>query len=341
MLNYAIVGLGNIGNRHARVFVKRSDVKIVAVCDVLKDRADKAAATYGCPAFYSVQDMLNSGIRIDAASVATAGVENGGDHFKPTIELLEARIPTLGEKPISNNIGEAKQMVAKAKELGVRYGVDLNHRFTPAAALAKQWVDEGKLGEINTINMTMWINNPNESSPWFHMRALHPHSVDILRYFGGDIDKVQAFFKKGARKDGPGGRRVCWSNVQVNLMFKNGIIGNLLGSYDATGPGGSYGLERLEVAGMEARFVLLDACEHLTFCPRFSKETVTYDYVGGMMRFDETFDSRIGRWVEQNLAGAAPDEIEGSGEEALKAQMVIEAAIKSWQTGGVVSVDEI
>jgi predicted dehydrogenase len=163
------------------------------------------------------------------------------------------------------------------------------------------------------------------------MRALHPHSIDVMRYYGGDVAQVHAFFKKGAG-------RAIWSNVQVNMLFKNGIIGHLTGSYDATGPGGSYGLERLEVAGMDARFVLLDACEHLTFTPRFSHETVTYDYLGGMMSFSETFGSRIGRWVEQNLEGVRPDEIDGSGEDALQAQLVIEAAIESWQTGQVVSL---
>jgi predicted dehydrogenase len=336
MLRVAIVGMGNIGNTHARVYQKHPDAQIVGVCDIIKERADKAAAAYNCPAFYSVQSMLSSGIEIDAASMATAGVENGGDHYQPTIELLNADIPVLGEKPISNNVEEAQEMVALARKRGIRYGVDLNHRFTPAAALAKQWVEEGKLGEINIINMTMWINNPNESSPWFHMRALHPHSIDVMRYFCGDVAQVQAFFKRGLTRDGQ--RRVCWSNVQVNMLFENGIVGNLTGSYDATGPGGSYGLERLEVAGHEARFVLDDACEHLTFCPRFSRETVTYDYLGGMRSFGETFESRIGRWIAQNLEGVGPDEIEGSGEEALKAQMVIEAAIESWQTGQVVKL---
>ena len=196
-------------------------------------------------------------------------------------------------------------------------------------------MEAGRLGEINIVNMTMWINNPNETSPWFHMRALHPHSIDVMRYFGGDVDKVQAFFKRGPRPDGPDGRRVCWSNVQVNMQFKNGIIGHLTGSYDA---GGSYGLETLEVVGSQARFVLREACEHLTFYPRTSRETETYDYIGGMMGFPDTFGSRIGRWVEQNLAQVSPEEIEGSGEEALKAQLVIEAAIESWQTGKVISL---
>src|SRR5262245_24886792 len=221
-------------------------------------------------------------------------------------------------------------MVALAKEKNLRYGINLNHRFPPAALRAKEWLTAGRLGELNIINMTMWINNPNETSPWFHVRALHPHSLDVMRYFGGDVAKVQAFFKRGPRKDGPDGRRVCWSNVQVNLQFKNGIIGHLTGSYDA---GGSYGLERLEVVGSDARFVLLDACEHLTFYPRHSRETETYDYVGGMMGFGETFQSRINKWIEQNVAKAKPEEIDASGADALHVQSIIEAIIESWEKG--------
>ncbi|MFH1084861.1 MAG: Gfo/Idh/MocA family oxidoreductase, partial [Chloroflexota bacterium] len=154
-LKVAIVGLGGIGNNHARVYKARQDVELVAVCDILHDRADKAAAAYGAKAFYSVQEMLKSGIKLDAVSVCTAGVENGGDHYAPTMELLRAGLPVLGEKPISNEIIKAEEMVGLAKVMGVRYGVNLNHRFTPAARLAKEWCEQGRLGEINTINMTM------------------------------------------------------------------------------------------------------------------------------------------------------------------------------------------
>jgi predicted dehydrogenase len=334
-LKVAIVGVGNIGNLHGGVYQKRPDVEIVAVCDIIKERSDRAAEKYGCQGFYSVKEMLASGMRIDAASMATAGKENGGDHYTPTMELLGAGIPVLGEKPISNAARKAAEMVALARQKNLRYGINLNHRFTPAALRAREWVTAGRLGELNMINMTMWINNPNETSPWFHIRALHPHSLDVMRYYAGDVAQVQAFFKRGPRPDGPAGQRVCWSNVQVNLLFKNGILGHLTGSYDA---GGSYGLETLEVVGSEARFVLRDACEHLTFYPRRSMEMESYDYLGGMMGFGETFASRIGRWVEQNLAGAKPEEIEGSGEEALKSQLIIEACIESWEKGSVVTL---
>jgi len=165
MLNIGIVGMGGIGNNHARCYGNNKFTKLVAVCDLIKEKADAAAKAHGAQAFYSVKDMLNSGLKIDACSVTTAGVENGGDHYKPSMEILKAGIPILGEKPISNEIPKARQMVALATKKRLPYAINLNHRFTPSAVKAKEWITKGRLGELNIINMTMWINNPNESRP--------------------------------------------------------------------------------------------------------------------------------------------------------------------------------
>lgn len=334
MLNVAIIGCGGIGNNHANCYTKSGKAKVVAVVDVLKDKADATAKKYECKAFGTVAQMLDSGLKIDAASVCTAGKENGGDHYEPTMELLRAGIPVLGEKPISNEIDKAREMVALAKEKNIRYGINLNHRFTPAARRAKQWLDAGRLGELNLINMLMWISNPNESAEHFHMRALHPHSIDVMRYFCGDVKKVHAFFKRGAGRKG-------WSNVQVNMLFESGVIGHLLGSYDGGGPGHHWGLERCEVVGSDARFVLTDACEVLDFQPRKSIEAESYKYLGGMRSFGETFQSRIDAWLADLENGTPPDRVDGKAEDALKAQFVIEAAIKSWDTGSVVDVEAV
>ena len=328
MLKVAIVGVGNIGKTHARVYQGHEDTEIVAVCDLIEDAAKAGGELLGVPYFTSVPALLASDIEVDMASVCTAGKENGGDHYEPTMALLEGGIPVLGEKPISNELPKAREMVTLAQKKNLRYGINLNHRFTPAALRAKEWVEAGRLGELNIINMTMWINNPNESSEHFHMRALHPHSLDVMRYFAGDVTKVQAFFKKGK------GRRI-WSNVQVNLHFANGVIGHLTGSYDA---GGSYGLETLEVVGSDGRFVLREACQHLEFYPRSSMERETYDFLGGMMAFPETFKARITRWIEQNKEEVAPEDIDASGVDGLRVQTIIEAAIESWETGQVISV---
>lgn len=332
-LRVAIVGMGNIGNVHAGCYVKDPLAEIVAVCDIIKEKADAAAAKYNCKAFYSVKDLVRSDLAIDCASMCTAGKENGGDHYTPTMELLQAGIPVLGEKPISNDLEKARKMVALAKKKGLRYGIDLNHRFTPAARLARQWVDQDRLGRLHIINMTMWINNPNETAPHFHARALHPHSLDVMRYFCGDVKSVQAFFLRGNTVDGK--PRKCWSNLQMNLLFKNGVVGHLTGSYDA---GGGFGLERCEVTGSKGRFVLEEACEDLTFYSRTSSERESYHHLGGMTGFGETFASRIHAWLEQNAAGVAPDKIDGSGEDALKVQAIIEAAIASWEQKRVIDL---
>jgi len=332
-LKVAIVGMGNIGNVHARVYSELPNAEIVAVCDIIPEKSDRAAEAYGCQGFYSVQEMLDSNVEFDAVSVTTAGTENGGDHYEPTMQVLRAGYPVLGEKPISNEIPKAEEMVALAKEKNLRYGVNLNHRFTPAAELARQWVDEGRLGDINMINMTMWINNPNESSPHFHMRALHPHSFDVMRYYAqADAVKVQAFFKKGTG-------RAIWSNVHVNVLYANGIIGHLRGSYDGNfGAAGTYGLETLDVTGSEGRFVLKDACEDLTFYPRFDTQLENHVNYGGMSHFSQTFESRIRRWVEQNIDDVDPADIDASGEDALKVQKIIEGCIDSWETGKVIDL---
>ena len=327
-LRIGIVGMGGIGNRHAEVYTQDALSEVVAVCDIIEERADAAAEKYDAKAFYSVQEMLDSGIELDACSMCTAGKENGGDHYVPTMELLGAGLPVLGEKPISNEIEKGREMVALAKEKRLPYAIDLNHRFTPAALLAKKWVDEGRLGTLHIVNMTMWIYNPNETSPWFHLRALHPHSIDVMRYFCGPVKSVQAFMMKGAG-------RTIWSNAQVNMLFENNVVGHLTGSYDA---GGSYGLERCEVVGSKGRFVLEDACEELTFYSRQSIEKETYHYLGGMRSFGETFASRIHRWLEQLTEGAKPEEIDGSGADGLAVQEVIEAAIRSFETFMVVDL---
>ena len=327
-LKIAIVGMGGIGNTHSECYQRDELSEIVAVCDIIRERADAAASKLSAPAFYSVQEMVKSGVEIDAASMCTAGAENGGDHYEPTMELLAAGLPVLGEKPISNSVEKGEEMVALAKEKGLPYGIDLNHRFTPAALRAKEWIERGRLGRLHLLNMRMWINNPNETSEWFHLRALHPHSLDVMRYFCGDVTSVHMFCMKGE------GRGI-WSNAHVNLMFDSGVVGHLTGSYDA---GGSYGLEQCDLVGSEGRFVIDEACEVLTFYDRRSSQREQYHYLGGMMGFGETFASRIHRWLEQLTEGVDPGDVDASGTDALQAQRIIEAAIKSWETRSVVDL---
>ena len=329
MLRTCVIGLGPIGNRHADIYVENERAELIGVCDIDETRANAAADRLGITAFYNVQKMLDE-CRPDVVSVATGGYEYSSDHYAPTMQALEAGCHVLGEKPISNSIAHGEEMVAKAKEMGVCYGIDLNHRFTPAARRAKKWVDEGRLGHLLFVNMAMWIMNPAESSPYYHLKALHPHTIDVMRYFCGDVEAVHCFATKA-----PG--RAIWSTAQFNMRFTNGVVGSLTGSYDIER---GHPMERCEVAGTGGRFVLEDMWHELTLYPAGELEKTVYTdpAFGGFGDFIDTFRDRIDTFLREVGDGVAPEDIDGSAEDALAAQKVIAAAIESLDAETVVYV---
>ncbi len=330
MQRVGVVGMGPIGNRHAGIYKEMSGAELVGVCDVVRERADAAAERLGVPAFYSAPELLDA-VRPDMVSVATGGVEYGSDHYEPTMQALAAGVHVLCEKPICNEIPPAKEMVATARRKKLCFGINLNHRFTPAARLAKRWIDEGRIGHQLFMNVGMWIKNPRESSPWFHIKALHPHTVDIMRYFCGDIEAVQCFATRA-----PG--RKIWSTAQFNMRFASGALGHLTGSYDIER---GHPMERCEVAGVKGRFVLEDIFREVTLYPAGNLEKTVYTnpIFGGMRDFADTFRNRLGRFVEQLNEGAGPEEIDGSGADGLAAQKVLAAAIESIKNERVVHVE--
>ncbi len=324
-----VIGQGPIGRKHARIYAEMDGAELVAVCDRDRDRANAGRDEFGVPGYTSVAEMIRNA-ELDMVSVATGGFEYGSDHYEPTLEAIEAGLHVLGEKPICNEIDRAEEMVEAARARGVCYGINLNHRFTPAARLAKRWVEEGRIGRPLFMNVAMWIRNPAESSPWFHIKALHPHTVDIMRYYCGEIDAVHCFAMKA-----PG--RTIWSTAQFNMRFANGAVGHLTGSYDIER---GHPMERTELAGVKGRFVVRDIWREATLYPAGDPEKIVYTepLFGGMRDFDDTFRNRLGRFVQQVNAGVSPGEIDGSGADGLAAQRVLAAAVESIETGAVVPV---
>ncbi|MFC0330613.1 Gfo/Idh/MocA family protein [Paenibacillus sepulcri] len=325
MIRVAVVGVNNIGKIHCRAYRSHPDTELAAVCDLMPERAEAAGREHSVPHYTDLRELLSKET-IDAVIVATAGVEKGSHHFEPAMIAIEAGKAVFVEKPISNNIEEARKMVAFAREKGVRLACNLNHRFTPAAYKAKELVAEGKLGSLLFLNMRLTIRNPQEDTEWLHMRALHPHSIDVMRFFAGDVKRVQSFMTKA-----PG--RTSWSTVSVNMEFVSGAVGHLTGSYDMSM---RHPIEYCEVAGHEGRLVIDNVYESMTYYPHHSDElmVVRNPLFGGMKGFDDTFGHRINRFIEEIQTGVKPEDIAASGADALAAQEVIEAAIRSHQLGG-------
>ncbi|MCL2300980.1 MAG: Gfo/Idh/MocA family oxidoreductase [Firmicutes bacterium] len=333
MLNVCVIGLGPIGNLHCRCYSKIQGVRLVAVCDINPARAQKAGETFGVPWYLDAGEMLGKH-KPELCSVATGGYEYASDHYEPTMQALMAGANVLVEKPICNDLDKARKMVQTAREQNLRLAVDLNHRFTPAALLAKQWQEEGRIGDLLFCNMALWIGKPGEfESPYFHLKALNPHSVDIMRYFMGGVAQVHCFAMKA-----PG--RGIWSTASVNMRFVSGAVGHLTSSYDLAR---GHPMERCEVAGTKGRFVVDDMWREAALYPAddLTKRVYTNPVFGGYSNFDDTFQARISAFVDEVAQGTPPEDINGSGQQGLEASRVIHAAIKSLEENRPVNISEV
>jgi len=214
----------------------------------------------------------------------------------------------------------------------------MNHRFTPAARQAKKWQDDGRLGSLLFCNMSLWIGKfmPLESV-YYHLKALNPHSVNIMQYFCGPIEEVSTFAMTA-----PG--RNIYSTQSTNMKFACGAVGHLTSSYDIER---GHPMERCEVAGTAGRLTFEDMWREAVLYPAGTplKEVYTNPVFDGPHRFErfyDTFRDRIHAFVDQVDGGAKPEEIDGSGREGLEASRVIHAMIRSLDNGGaVVRVAEV
>jgi len=340
-LNIGIIGMRGIGDTHCQAHSKDSLANFVAVCDVVKERADAAAQKYGVRAYYSLKDMLRNE-DLDIVDVTTGGFENGSWHFEPAMEAMEAGKHVLVEKPLSNMVEEARQMVAKAKEKDVYLGCNLNHFFTPPAEKAEEYQKNGQLGELvyclhkmgfsggEPANYTPPASSRVKGWPYFHLKAFLSHPFSVMRHFCGDITHVQAFV------DRPGYRRrvddVMLSIAGINVKFANGCVGYLL-SQRGDAPFGLGGWWSLEVAGTKGTFCIENCIEKLSYWSAAApNDAVVYN--SGITDFSQTFPRRLHAFLEDITAGVFREDLRASGRDALAALEYTWAVIESYESGG-------
>ena len=267
-LKIAIVGMGGIGHTHAACYRANPLAELVAVCDVRQDRREEAAGRYGVPGVASVRELLECFPEIDIVDVTTSGYENGSWHYVPTMEALDAGKHVLVEKPMSNDVREAREMVRLAAEKNVYLGCNLNHYFTDTAARGDQLIAEGRIGEPVYLLHKMGFNGGETSyrgagserwhRPYSHLKAFLAHPFSVMRHFGGDITHVQAHLAKpGVRKTADD---LMYSINSIHLRFENGSTGYLL-SQRGDAMFGLGGWWSFEMAGTRGTFVIENCVE--------------------------------------------------------------------------------
>jgi predicted dehydrogenase len=340
--------MGGIGNTHAACHKQDPLAKLVAVCDVVKDKADAAAQTHGVKAYYSLKELL-AHEELDVVDVSTGGYENGSWHFEPAMEALAAGRHVLCEKPLSNDIGEAREMVRYAAERKLYLGCNLNHYFTPTAERGKKYMDDGMVGELVYVLFKVGFHggeatyafnkSPRFNQPYAHMKAFLTHPLSVMRYFCGDITHVQAFAAKPGFRKNKGDLLVSVNSVHV--AFANGTVGYLL-SHRGDAVWGLGGWWSCEVAGSKGTFCIENCIEKLTYWPA-PKPGQAYGLGQGptpeildtgIKDFGATFPRRIHAFLEDVANGVPHEHLRSSGRDALATLEYIWAVIESYENGG-------
>jgi len=346
-LKIGIVGMGGIGNLHSDCYVKDDLAELCAVCDVNKEKADTAAEKFKVPAFYTAKEMLASMPELDMIAVTTSGYENGSWHYVPAMEALAAGKNVLCEKPMSNDIAEAREMVRYANEKDLYFGVNLNHYFAEPSFAADKLIAEDKIGSPVYILQKMGFDgstaaftgkmSPRWQKPYSHVKAFLAHPFSMMRHFGGDITHIQAFF------DRPGIRKTAddmmYSINGVNLQFENGSIGYIL-SQRGDARFGLGGWWSLEMAGVNGTFCIEGCVEKLTYWPgpkapgepMPEPEITKWEGAG----FNDTFPLRLHAFLDDVTNKVPKDHLRASGRDALATLEYTFAAIKSFEEGGTV-----
>jgi predicted dehydrogenase len=152
-LGIGIIGTGGISNSHADGYLRLGDkVKIIAVADIIREKAEAAAKRWGVEHALGDYHKLLEMDEIDAVSVCTYNAA----HCQPTVDALKAGKHVLVEKPMAVNAQEAYRMATAAEESGKILMVGMKWRFRPETLAARQAVEDGLIGDIYYAEAIGW-----------------------------------------------------------------------------------------------------------------------------------------------------------------------------------------
>lgn len=171
----AVIGVGNMGKNHVRIYSKIAE--LVAVSDLDEDVGSNIAQKYNTK-FYKDYRKLIEKEELDAVSVVVPSAY----HKDVVTDFLQAKIPTLVEKPIAIGLPDAKKILELVKKYKTLLMVGHVERFNPAVIKLKQIIDHGRLGKIiNLLAIRVGINPPNPAASDVAL-DLGIHDVDVFNY---------------------------------------------------------------------------------------------------------------------------------------------------------------
>ncbi len=187
-MKVAVIGVGIMGQNHARVYSDLPDLELVGVADTDGHAAQVAARRFGGKAYTDYLQLLDEQSP-DAVTVAVPTV----DHLDIALEVIRRGIHLLIEKPIAFSVDEGKRIIAAAEQAGVRLMIGHIERFNPAIQALKVHLTRGELGRVFQIDARRQGPFPARIRDVGVVIDLAVHDLDIMRYVtGAEIRRVYA-----------------------------------------------------------------------------------------------------------------------------------------------------
>ena len=342
----AIIGVGNISEFHIASYLKNPNVELYAFCDINEERLQAKGAKYGVTRLFTdEQAMFDAHPEIDAVSVCTWN----NSHASCSITALNAGKHVLCEKPMAMNEAEAAQMIEASKRNGKKLMIGFVRRFGNDAAVVKDFIEGGSVGDIYYAKATYLRRNGNPGG-WFGDKKrsgggplidLGVHVMDLTRYLMGNPTPVSVYgatFHKLANRPGIKSAKgylsadkahvdVCDVEDMVTAMIRydNGSVLSVEASFS------------LNIKKDEGKVELFGTKGGVSLNPEFELYTEMNNYLANVslniptaLSFDGLFENEINYFIDSLICDRDLSSIAEDGKTLMK---MIDAIYLSAETG--------
>ena len=214
-LKAAVIGLGEMGQHHARVYAQMEDVRLVSVCDTDARKLENVTRTWGAMAYTDMAVMFAE-CRPDLVTVAVPTI-----HHLKVAGFALTQCHVLVEKPITNTVEAAWALISQAVNLGRILAVGHIERCNPVVSAVKRHIDAGDLGRIYRISTRRVGPSPVRIRDVGCTVDLATHDLDIMRYL---LQSEPLFVQAELQHNEHGDYE---DSVDALIRFENGVVGVL------------------------------------------------------------------------------------------------------------------
>lgn len=216
MIKAAVIGVGNMGRHHVRVYSEMDDLELVAVSDTDEMVVRRAAHRYRVEVYTDYRKMLDQE-KPDLVSIALPTQH----HSEVACEAIGRGVHVLVEKPLALTQTEGQQIIDMAVTHGIKLMVGHIERFNPAIAEIKRRLDRQELGRVFQVHARRLSPFPDRIQDVGVVLDMATHDIDVMRHLlDSEVDRVYAEIERKAHQS-------CEDLLSGLLRFSSGVIGVL------------------------------------------------------------------------------------------------------------------